>query len=119
MNLRSLAALCCVVSATCTLKAHALFSDHVVLQTIDDGGAGARISGTGKAGEEITLKVGTSAAGKAKVDASGGWSLSVNMTSGGPHTLTLSGSESHEELTASDVLFGDVYICSGQVRHSY
>ena len=111
----------CMVPVESSLNVHALFADHAVLQTTDDGGAGARISGTGEAGEEIKLVVASkryiSSANPTvttKVDSSGKWLMELNMTSGGPYTLTLSGSESKETLSATDVLFGDVYICSGQ-----
>jgi hypothetical protein len=104
-----------------TLKAHALFSDHVVLQTTDDGGPGTAISGTGIAGEIVSLSATSDASsespafqGTATVGPDGNWVMPVNMTSGGPFTLKLTASKSKEALTARDALVGDVYICSGQ-----
>jgi sialate O-acetylesterase len=96
-----------------------LFADHVVLQTIDDFGPGATISGTGTSEEHINLRVSDSDGNlefksDSQVDVNGSWSLSVNMTSGGPYTLTLTGSISKEILTVHDAHVGDVYLCSGQ-----
>ena len=116
-----LLSLALVTRCHATLKAHALFSDHVVLQTTDDMGAGAKISGSGVPDETVTLTIAdartTSSESQTfstKVDQAGSWIMDVNHTSGGPYTMVLSGSTSAETITVKDVMFGDVYICSGQ-----
>lgn len=108
------------------LRANALFAHRVVLQTTDDNGPGARISGTAEPNEGITLAsmgsphsettfettAGATFAGTS--DSKGDWVIVANMTSGGPYTLALTGSKSKEVLTVKDAMVGDVYICSGQ-----
>lgn len=97
-----------------SLKAHALFAHHVVLQTTDDNGPGTCLSGSGVAGETVTLKANMSAVASAKVNKGGEWLMDVNMASGGPFTMELSGSQSGNTITIQDALIGDVYVCSGQ-----
>ena len=104
--------------AHAALRAHALFSNYVVLQTSDDNGPGTAISGSGSPFETITLKMTAKVLGTVKVDASGSWVMPLKLGSGGPFNLTLQGSMSTEEITANDVLIGDVYLCSGQVASS-
>ena len=104
--------------ALAELRANALFADHVVLQTSDDGGAGAQVGGTATPGETVTLALAGAAAAPHSfmgvASATGVWVVPANLTSGGPYTLTLTGSKSANVLTATDALVGDVYICSGQ-----
>jgi sialate O-acetylesterase len=105
--------------AACTLRVHALFADHVVLQTTDDEGPGATVSGTGIHGERVDLLVSddsgnTKFKAKTQIDEGDSWVISVNMTSGGPYSVTVIGSRSKETITAQDVMVGDVYLCSGQ-----
>jgi hypothetical protein len=112
---------CLLPFSSATLKVHALFSDHVVLQTVDDGGPGTSVSGTGIAGEVVSLSGASDSTGvrafqsTATVDSTGNWVMPLKLKSGGPFTLKLIGSESKETLMANDALVGDVYICSGQV----
>ena len=106
------------VTADATLHASSLFSDGAVLQTTDDGGPGAKISGTSAPNEKISLKADDGGRLPPDVfyttaDGSGQWILALNATSGGPYKMTIADSKGHE-LVANDVMIGDVYICSGQ-----
>lgn len=84
------------------------FSDHMVLQRDTKN----LIWGTAFPGKTITLTIGEQKiSGKANKD--GKWKLSINpLKAGGPYTLTIkSGKESR---TISDIMVGEVWICSGQ-----
>jgi len=96
--------------ALAEIKTNALFADHVVLQTTDDGGAGALVGGTATPGETVTLALAGAAAHSftGVASATGAWVVAANLTSGGPYTMTLKGSKSTNVLTATDALVGDV-----------
>jgi sialate O-acetylesterase len=86
----------------------ALFVDHAVLQRdrpID-------VFGRAGAGEEVTVSLGNASA-TARTDDKGRWNAQLPaQPAGGPFTLNArSGSRSQ---SASDVLIGDVWLCSGQ-----
>ena len=104
-----------VPQATAALTATALFADFAVLQTSDEAGAGARLTGTASPGEVVTLKglppTAAPAVPTATASASGEWSLAFNASStdaSAPLTLTLSGSKPGETIVARSVLIGDV-----------
>lgn len=104
------AAIFLVGTAFADLKLHNLFSDHMVLQRDTP----VAIYGTGTEGESVTVelvdkKVVQSATGTVK---NGKWKVTLKATKfGGPYTIVIKGKNT---LTLSDVLFGDVWICSGQ-----
>ena len=109
-------------TADATLQASSLFSDGAVLQTTDDGGPGAKVSGTSAPNEKISLKTSLKADDGGRLppdvihttaDGSGQWILALNATSGGPYKMTIADSKGHK-VVANDVMIGDVYICSGQ-----
>jgi sialate O-acetylesterase len=86
----------------------ALFVDHAVLQRdrpID-------VFGHAAAGEEVKVTLGAASV-SARADARGQWNARLPaLPAGGPLTLTAqAGSRSQQ---ASDVLVGDVWLCSGQ-----
>ncbi|HLF92791.1 MAG TPA: sialate O-acetylesterase [Planctomycetota bacterium] len=87
------------------LKLHALFSDHMVLQS----DLVAPVWGTAEPGEEVTVAI----AGQkksAKAGADGRWIVKLDpLKTGGPHELTVGG-----KITLKDVLVGEVWVCSGQ-----
>ena len=86
-----------------------LFQDHAVLQRDRP----ITVWGQAAAGELVSVSLGDSSAA-AKADASGRWSAVLPpMSSGGPFVLTAQGSSGAHE-SASDVLIGDVFLCSGQ-----
>jgi sialate O-acetylesterase len=88
---------------------HSLFSDHAVLQRDRP----IPVWGRATPGETVTVSLGEgSASGTA--DESGRWSATLPaLPAGGPHTLTAR-SEGGASESASDVLIGDVWLCSGQ-----
>jgi sialate O-acetylesterase len=86
-----------------------LFQDHVVLQR----GKPVSVWGTAGAGEDVSVAfAGHQAA--ARADASGRWTATLSaLDAGGPFGLEVR-TGSGAALTVSDVLVGDVFLCSGQ-----
>jgi sialate O-acetylesterase len=85
-----------------------IFSDHAVLQR----GKPIAIWGTADPGERVTVTLG-SARASAKAAADGTWRIDLpKMGAGGPYTLTATGKGGASK--ASDILLGDVWLCSGQ-----
>ncbi len=86
----------------------ALFVDHAVLQRdrpID-------VYGHASPGDEVTVTLGEGRA-SARADAQGKWNARLPaVAAGGPFTLTASAGSRTQ--SASDVLVGDVWLCSGQ-----
>jgi len=86
---------------------HPLFTDHMVLQR----GIEAPVWGWTDPGKTVTVVLSDQRA-TATADATGRWQAKVGpFRAGGPFTLTVTGPQS---VTVSDVLVGDVWICSGQ-----
>ena len=86
-----------------------LFQDHAVIQR----GRPIPVWGTAGAGEEVAV---TFAGRRASVraDASGHWTATLPaLDAGGPYSLDIR-TGSGAALTLSDVLVGDVFLCSGQ-----
>lgn len=87
----------------------AIFADHMVLQQQSD----APIWGWAGPGSEVIIA--PSWPGdevKVKVSNMGFWKSSIKTpTAGGPYTIKITGTG---ELTLSDVMIGEVWICSGQ-----
>ena len=85
----------------------AIFGDNMVLQR----NFATPIWGTASPNQSITLTI----AGQTKqatAGPDGKWSIKLDPTKeGGPYELTVSGPTS---ITYKNVLFGDVWICSGQ-----
>jgi sialate O-acetylesterase len=86
--------------------ANPLFSDHAVLQA----GRDVPVWGTSNNGEQITVEIaGQKAATTAK---DGRWLVRLKaLPAGGPYTMTIAGENT---VTISDVLVGEVWVCSGQ-----
>lgn len=86
-----------------------LFADHAVVQR----GRPLPVFGQASPGEAVTVTLGDRTA-TAKAGANGAWRVDLPaMTAGGPYALeakTASGASQ----TVSDVLVGDVWLCSGQ-----
>jgi sialate O-acetylesterase len=95
------------VSAWADVRLPAFFSDHMVLQR----DVTVPVWGWASAGEQVTVSV----AGQTKTataDAAGKWSVKLDKLSAGKElTLVVSGKN---KITLSDVLVGDVWLCSGQ-----
>ncbi len=84
-----------------------LISDGVILQHDEP----LNIWGWASPGESVTLKLGGYEY-VAQAEDNGEWSVTVApQEAGGPHELVFTGSN---EIIVKDVLFGDVWICSGQ-----
>jgi sialate O-acetylesterase len=86
---------------------HPLFSDNMVLQR----DIACPVWGWAKPGETVKVTLdGKTVEGTA--DATGKWRVNVGpFPAGGPHEVTIAGSQT---VTLKNVLFGDVWICSGQ-----
>ena len=86
---------------------HPLFSDDMVLQRDKP----ISIWGWTKAGETVSVEV-NGQTRSARADHDGRWQTTIGpFPAGGPHTLTVRGKKTIE---LTDVLVGDVWICSGQ-----
>ncbi len=87
---------------------HPVFQDHLVLQREQP----VRVWGHTTPGATVTIAL-ADAHVTARADAQGHWQTELPaMSAGGPHTLTASTSTATQ--TVSDVLIGDVWLCSGQ-----
>jgi len=93
--------------ATADVKLPNIFGDHMVLQREQKN----RVWGKADPGEEVTVKIdGQSHATKAGGD--GKWTVTLEPLSVGPaRTLTVQGKN---KIEFSDVLVGEVWVCSGQ-----
>jgi sialate O-acetylesterase len=86
---------------------HSLFTDHMVLQR----DAMTPVWGWSQPGDKITVQI-ASKTFTATADMYGRWLVRIGpFSAGGPWTLAISGPKS---VTVQDVLFGDVWLCSGQ-----
>src|SRR5260370_41540012 len=84
-----------------------IIGDNMVLQQ----GLKVRIWGTAQPGERVTVTF-AARKGIATTDAMGRWQILIGpFKAGGPFAMTISGSNT---LTFSNVLVGEVWICSGQ-----
>jgi sialate O-acetylesterase len=94
--------------ACADVKVHGLFTDHMVLQR----DMKVPVWGTADPGEMVTVTIGDKRA-TATADDKGKWMVTFEpLKAGGPLSLTAKGKQSGVELT--DVLVGEVWICSGQ-----
>lgn len=89
---------------------HSLFSDDMLLQR----DVPAPIWGWSTPGDTIVIEIDGKLAGKnAVADEQGKWLTRIgSYPAGGPHTLTILGGKN--TVTLKNVLFGDVWLCSGQ-----
>src|SRR6188472_3349110 len=87
---------------------HPMFQDHAVLQRDRP----VAVYGETAPGAAVTVTLDKTSV-QARAGADGRWSLTLPaMGAGGPYTLTATANG--ETRTASDVLVGDVFFCSGQ-----
>ncbi|WP_206542237.1 sialate O-acetylesterase [Lacinutrix himadriensis] len=88
-----------------------LFTDHMVLQRDKS----IPVWGKASVGATITVKFANSEK-SIVTDSNGEWRMDLNALSASfePKTMIISSSENAEEITISDILIGDVWICSGQ-----
>ena len=93
---------------------HPLFSDNAVLQR----DRAVPVWGWTTPGARITVKLDDEAAQTATADAQGRWTVSLpSHAAGGPHAMRVSGAGQDE--SRGNLLFGDVWICSGQSNMAY
>ncbi|MFA6102412.1 MAG: sialate O-acetylesterase [Victivallaceae bacterium] len=89
---------------------HKVYGDHMVLQRERP----VRISGNCPAGEAVKVTLGSNSV-YAVADAKGEWVATLPaMKAGGPYVATVEGKAGKSKETFSDVLIGEVWICSGQ-----
>src|SRR6188768_113019 len=87
---------------------HPLFQDHAVLQRDRP----ISVYGETVPGAAVAVTLG-SATAAARADANGHWSARLPaLGAGGPYTLAATANG--ETKTATDILVGDVFLCSGQ-----
>ncbi len=93
--------------ARADVKMPGLFADHMVLQR----DAKVPVWGWAAAGEQVTVEC-NGQTQSATADAAGAWRVDLdNLKVGGPYVLNVAGKN---HLAFSDVLVGDVWLCSGQ-----
>lgn len=89
------------------VKVPNIFGDHMVLQQKQKN----KVWGQAAAGEAITVSIDKQTQ-KATTEADGTWSVWLDpLTVGGPYEMTIKG---NNEIKISDILVGEVWICSGQ-----
>src|SRR5580698_4701288 len=85
---------------------HEIFQDHAVLQRDQP----IRVWGESAAGDRISVSIEGGKA-EARADAAGHWQAA--LPAGGPYALGVH-TQSGASQSISDVLIGDVFLCSGQ-----
>ncbi len=99
--------LCVTSNAVADVRLPNVFSSHMVLQQ----GQKNKVWGLAEAGESITVSIDRQSQ-SATAAADGKWHLFLEpLTVGGPYELTVKGKN---EVKFTDVLVGEVWICSGQ-----
>ena len=84
-----------------------IFSDGVILQRETE----LRIWGWASAGEELTLTLGDRSY-ETQADQQGNWEIILPpQVAGGPYEMII---EANNKIIIHDILFGDVWVCSGQ-----
>lgn len=94
-------------AATAQDKPHGLFGDNMVLQR----DMPIPVWGTSSPNETVTVRIANRSA-STQADETGKWKVLLDaMPAGGPHELNISAERS---ITFSNVMIGEVWICSGQ-----
>jgi sialate O-acetylesterase len=109
-RLAAAAVLGCLMMSTSASAAllNPVFQDHAVLQRDQP----VRVWGSAAPGATVTVGISGSSV-QAHADGYGRWSASLPaMVAGGPYSLTAQ--SNGQTQTVTDVLVGDVYLCSGQ-----
>jgi sialate O-acetylesterase len=103
----------CIINAKGQFSVGSYFSDHMVLQR-DIGNV---IHGRANAGDKITVRIATFVRSvKAGVDNT--WEVTIPpFMAGGPYEISVTCK--NETRAFHDVLFGDVWLCSGQSNMEY
>ncbi|MEM1185258.1 MAG: sialate O-acetylesterase [Planctomycetota bacterium] len=96
-------------AAHAELSLPAVFGNHMVVQRNAD----VPFWGEAAPGARVEVRIGRHV-GRATADATGAWRATLPaMPAGGPYEVTVSASTG-DRLTLSDVLVGEVWLCSGQ-----
>ena len=119
-KLRWLAALCAVCISGCVSGAHSEpltvsgpISDHAVLPQ----NAPIELRGTASPGQQVLVSF-DDATTIAHADQSGRWSVELDpLSAGGPYALKITSGD--EMIEISDLLVGEVWLCSGQSNMEY
>jgi len=107
-RLTFLAALACAATASAELKLASPFTDQMVLQRETN----APIWGWANPGQRVRVSGSWGARAETTAKPDGKWSLKLKTAkAGGPHTVTVEGEST---IVLSDVLLGEVWVCSGQ-----
>src|SRR5690606_34800242 len=87
---------------------HSLFEDHAVLQRDQP----LRVWGRAEPGEQVKVEIAGKRA-RVRAGADGHWEASLPaLKAGGPYVLTAQAGQARQ--VVSDVMVGDVWLCSGQ-----
>ena len=86
-----------------------IFSDHVVLQQKKP----IPVWGWAKANEKVTVTLGKQTL-TSQTDASGKWQVVFSPLEAGGGTYTMVAKTANNVMTISDILIGEVWLCSGQ-----
>ncbi len=102
-----LALLCLSAPALAEVRLPAVFDANMVLQR----DVPLAVWGRADAGEKVTVAV-AGRSRSATADAAGRWALTLDpMAAGGPHTMTVGGTN---RIELGNVMVGEVWLCSGQ-----
>ncbi len=94
---------------------HPLFSDNAVLQR----DRAIPVWGWTQPQTKVTVRLDNEAAQTATAAADGRWTVSLpSHAAGGPHSLNITGADG-EVAARKNLLFGDVWLCSGQSNMAY
>ena len=95
------------------LQMPVIYSDNMVLQREKP----LRIAGTANAGEKVTVSI-AGQKGEAITTSDGKWSVILPpMKAGGPYTLSISAESG--KLDYTNILIGEVWLCSGQSNMAF
>lgn len=111
MKFSLLSVLFFMVAATAAgqVKLHQLFQDHMVIQRSKP----VNVWGTAPEGSMLNITLGSETR-TASPNAKGQWMTTFPAREAGGSPLTLTVVSGNETLTVSDILVGDVWVCSGQ-----
>ncbi len=92
-----------------------IFSDHMVLQRDSN----IKVWGTADVGQKLIVKFNGIEA-KATANAQGDWSVAIKTHDpGGPYELEVVAEEGQPKVVFSDVMVGEVWLCSGQCNMAF
>lgn len=104
-----LAGLLLATGSASAYELHGTFSDHMVLQRDQP----IRIYGTGEAGETISVQLGNDHT-TTELEAAGKWQVTLPARTASAKALALTVSSGQQKTALSDIVIGDVWVCSGQ-----